>query len=128
MKLTYRKQITRAMLRAEPGTLFVFGDNMAREGFGGQAKEMRGEPNAVGIPTKWFPGRKPSDYFTDADFHTVCHRIAAAFVRLNSHDGSIIWPADGIGTGLADLQRRAPRIFTYIEAGRRALEEQRRGS
>lgn len=42
--IEYRDHITRAMLRAEPEKLFVFGDNFVRTGFGGQAKEMRGEP------------------------------------------------------------------------------------
>ncbi|KKL05458.1 hypothetical protein LCGC14_2605850, partial [marine sediment metagenome] len=53
--IEYRDHITRQMLRDEPDTLFVFGDNMQRRGLGGQAFAMRGEPNAVGIPTKIFP-------------------------------------------------------------------------
>jgi len=52
MGIRTEKHITRQMLRAEPGTLWVFGDNLQRKGLGGQAKEMRGEPNAIGIPTK----------------------------------------------------------------------------
>lgn len=121
MKLTYRKRITRAMLRAEPDTLFVFGDNMARTGYGGQAMEMRGEPNAVGIPTKWSPGMSPVDFFTDRDFDQARVAIDDAFHLLRRHSGSIVWPEDGIGTGLAELPQRAPKIWAHIEAGRVAL-------
>ena len=51
------KWITREELQRHPELIFVFGDNMLRKGFGGQAKEMRGEPNAVGVPVKWRPSR-----------------------------------------------------------------------
>ena len=56
------------MVRRQWGTtVFVFGDNMERCGFGGQAAAMRGEPNAVGVPTKWAPGSAPADFFCDDD-------------------------------------------------------------
>jgi hypothetical protein len=53
--IIYQKYIKREDLRANPTVLYVFGDNEARTGLGGQAKEMRGEPNAVGIATKASP-------------------------------------------------------------------------
>lgn len=122
------KLITRAMLRAEPETLFVFGDNMARGGRGGQAKEMRGEPNAVGIPTKWSPGMGQGDFFSDAngDLDRCRNEIDAAFGRLfmhAAHGGEIVWPDAGIGTGLAELPKRAPTILAYIERGRKELRK-----
>jgi len=120
-----RKFITRSMLRSEPDTLFVFGDNMIGRGFGGQAKEMRGEPNAVGIPTKCLPGMNATDFFRDNDYDRAKIKIDAAFVRLFAHaasGGSIVWPADGIGTGLAELSTRAPKIWKLIEENRIALE------
>lgn len=121
-RLTERKFITRQMLRAEPDTLFVFGDNMSRSGFGGQAKEMRGEPNAVGIPTKWRPSNSYSSFFEDRDFHSVKPAIDEAFARLANHPGPIVWPIDGVGTGLARLPEMAPAIWAYIEAGRATLK------
>ena len=57
------RNISRAYVRANRDKLFLFGDNLERRGFGGQAAAMRGEPNAVGIPTK----KKPS-YAGDAFF------------------------------------------------------------
>ena len=61
----FRDWITRDMLRSEPRKIFLFGDNLARWGLGGQAKEMRGEPNAHGITTKRFPGIDHKDFFSD---------------------------------------------------------------
>ena len=116
-EIEYRRRITRDMLRAEPGTLFVFGDNMARRGYGGQAREMRGEPNAIGVPTKWTPDTRPGAYFDDSDVGRVGWVIVDAFQCCRDHiraGGKVVWPADGIGTGLADLPRRAPGIWLMI--------------
>jgi len=126
MSFRYAKYITRAMVKAEPNTLFVFGDNIARIGKGGQAKELRGEPNAVGIPTKFYPAKDESSYFSDGCLEEVQRPIALALTRLFMHaarGGDVVWPADGIGTGLAELPQRAPLIWDYIETGRRALEK-----
>lgn len=126
MSFRYAKYITRAMVRAEPGTLFVFGDNMRRWGMGGQARSMRGERNVVGIPTKWSPSNEPDSFFLNDHFEDVRGEIDGAFGRLVMHvsnGGDVVWPADGIGTGLAELPQRAPLIWDYIETGRRALEK-----
>jgi hypothetical protein len=120
----YRDHITRQMLRDEPEKLFVFGDNMIARGFGGQAKEMRGEPNAVGIPTKQYPDRGPAAYFKNEDLSRVRPKIDAAFLKLAFHalrGGKIVWPSAGIGTGLAELEKRAPKIWQLIESGREIL-------
>ncbi len=119
-RVTRMGWITRRHVQANPGTLFVFGDNMARAGMGGQAREMRGEPNAVGVPTKWTPRRDDAAYFTDGDWdnEAVRRAIGDAFLRLDAHLGAgldVVIPAAGIGTGLADLQHRAPRIHRLIE-------------
>lgn len=119
------KYITRQVLIERYDALFVFGDNMLGRGMGGQAKEMRGEPNAVGIPTKMAPGMANKDFFTDADFDRAKPKIDAAFNRLFAHADNgktVVWPADGIGTGLAQLPTRAPKIWAYIEANRAELE------
>ena len=57
--IIYQKFIYRSDLKANPSVLYLFGDNLQRVGLGGQAKEMRGEPNAVGIATKKAPDNKP---------------------------------------------------------------------
>lgn len=109
---------TRADLRANPGTLYVFGDNMTGLGRAGQAAECRGEPNAVGVVTKWRPSNEPEAFFTDADLPKVRFAIQHAYRRLAKHlqaGGDVVFPADGLGTGLAQLPTRAPAIAAYID-------------
>ncbi len=67
MPIIREPRITRQMVREHPDRLFVFGDNLARVGYGGQAREMRDEPNAVGIPTKKLPTMTEGAFFSDAD-------------------------------------------------------------
>lgn len=124
MRLKTTKWYTREMARRHPRVLFVFGDNMRRAGMGGQAAALRGEPNAVGIPTKWAPGRRDSDYFNDGDLEAVKDTLDAEFARLEEHlraGGTVVWPKAGIGTGLSQLPQRAPRIQRYIRWQRRRL-------
>jgi hypothetical protein len=129
--IEYRKYITRAMLRAEPDTLFVFGDNFLERGLGGQAKQMRGEPNAVGIATKRKPSMKEGAFLSDADSIEWARHSDKSFRRLFAHDGLIVWPSDDIGTGRAQLQERAPMIAKAIDSlqfvlgGRDALNSSR---
>ncbi len=115
-RLRFGVLITRAMLRADPLTLFVFGDNLQRRGLGGQAAEMRGEPNAVGLPTKREPSTLLRAYLRDADLALVQAAAAPDIARLTRHlaaGGDVVWPSAGIGTGRADLTRRAPAIARW---------------
>ena len=120
--IEYRDHITRAMLQAETDVLFVFGDNLVRKGLGGQAKEMRGEDNAIGIPTKRFPNMTEEAFLEEWDFADWAKESAFNICLLLSHEGKIVWPSAGIGTGLAQLQQRAPSIWRAIERLRLALE------
>lgn len=115
------KLITREHVRTHPNTIFVFGDNMQHRGFGGQAKAMRGEPNSIGVPTKWTPRRDPGAYFNDEDWDGGKAKggIAHAFDRIEAALAAgrdVVIPIDGLGTGLAELLRYAPRIARYIDA------------
>ncbi len=113
------KWITRAFVREHRDRIFLFGDNLARQGFGGQAAAMRGEPNVVGIPTKKLPGNSGHAFFTDAEFEQNKMAIDQAFERLSviclATDQVIVIPANGIGTGRAQLQSRAPLTFAYLQ-------------
>lgn len=117
MPIRREKAITRAMLRASPETLFVFGDNLQRKGLGGQAAEMRGEPNAVGIPTKRHPGMLPWCFFDDGDLDAYLEARIHDLYRLIKHleaDGLVIIPADGLGTGRARLAQTAPKVWAQL--------------
>lgn len=120
------KHITRQMLRDRPEALFAFGDNMEGTGYDGQARECRGEPNAVGIPTKWRASMDQGAFFRDEHFPKVKSAIDAAFLRLVDHlraGGVIVLPRDGIGTGLAQLPVFAPRIHDFIHRSAARLIE-----
>lgn len=113
--IRYQRYIKRADLVNNPQWLYVFGDNMVRRGLGGQAKEMRGEPNAVGIITKRFPSMSEGAFLTDKDYDEWVRMSKSDIARLEGHDGVVIWPANGVGTGLANLMERAPRIYGAIK-------------
>lgn len=118
---------SREDIKANRDKMFVFGDNMARKGYGGQAKACRGEPNALGIPTKWYPDCSKKSFFTDADIAKAEPVIALAFDAMTAQLQAgrvVVWPADGVGTGLARLPEKAPAIHNYITNRWKALVEQ----
>jgi hypothetical protein len=117
---------TLVLVQRRRDVLFAFGDNMARYGFGGQAAACRGQQNAVGIPTKWKPSMWNDSFFTESDFDRVKPAIDEAFAKLADHlraGGTVVLPSGGIGTGLAELPKRAPAIHAYITAQIEMLSE-----
>lgn len=112
-KIEIREHITRDDVRAEKDKIFLFGDNLTERGFGGQAKEMRGEQNAVGIPTKKAPSNNPNSFFTDQEFAANKKAIDEAFSKIPP-DKIIVIPKSGLGTGLAQLSEKAPNTFAYL--------------
>lgn len=111
------EKITRDYVKANPDKIFLFGDNLKATGFGGQARAMRGEVNAVGIPTKKEPNRAPWAYFTDSEIENNRTAIDKAFAKLAKFtpDTIIVFPKAGIGTGLAELENKAPETFAYLQ-------------
>lgn len=118
MPIRLEKTITREMVRSNRETIYCFGDNMERRGFGGQAKAMRGEPNAVGIPTKWKPTMEDDAFFMDCDLPVLIAAISkdvAKIERQLKQGQVVVWPEAGIGTGLSQLTTRAPAIHAHLE-------------
>lgn len=125
MPIHYEPHISRAMLRAEPDTLWVFADNLMQLGSSGQAGQMRGEPNAIGIPTRRAPYSGPEGEFSDRDMVEFVCVAAEPFGILNAHlaaGGLVVWPAEGIGTSRAHMEHRAPRIWAALQRAMRKLE------
>jgi uncharacterized protein YeaO (DUF488 family) len=112
-RIEIRDHISREDVRAEKEKVFLFGDNLTGRGFGGQAKEMRGEENVVGIPTKKFPNNNPSAFFSDRELAANVKAIDKAFDRIPPGK-TIVIPKAGLGTGLAGLQEKAPETFVYL--------------
>ena len=115
--IEYVKYYDSQMCKEHPNWLFLFGDNDVRWGKRGQSI-IRDEPNALGIPTKKLPSLNPDAFYTDDELHMnklkiddvfeLIHQVASRFEK-------IVLPQDGIGTGLADLPRKAPQTFAYLE-------------
>jgi len=127
-RVVQMKWITRSFVREHRDHIFLFGDNLARRGFGGQAAQMRAEPNAIGIPTKKLPSNAEEAFFTDAEFEQNKAAIDRAFERLSRMSSTseqvIVIPSDGLGTGRAQLENRAPLTFAYLQKRLRDLSSQ----
>lgn len=129
MPIIRQKWITRNDLKNNRDKLYVFGDNMVREGYGGQAASMRGEPNSFGIPTKWYPNNATESFFSDDQFKTdstLWWALYGAFSHLKQileQNHTVVIPSDGLGTGLSRLPELAPTIAAYIDGCIAELEE-----
>lgn len=116
MPVRFQKWITRQDLQSNPDTYYVFGDNGQGVGLGGQAKEMRGEPNAIGVPTKWAPGMEEYDFFHDTSLGAaLLMNDGLRRIKMLIDDGhTIIFPSDGLGTGLSMLPVKAPGLYKQL--------------
>jgi hypothetical protein len=128
MTLFYQKHITRKDVQANfPRRLYLYGDNMERRGLGGLAREVRGEPNTIGLPTKRTPNMGDLAFFNDDDLddaqvkNSIDFATDMAFAWLAA-GGEVVVPKDGIGTGLAQLDIRAPKVLDYINDRLKKLE------
>lgn len=101
-----------------PTWLFVFGDNDIKKGCRCQAI-IRNCPNAVGIPTKKYPALTSPSFYTDDEYKSNCKKIDNAVNNImlllkTKKYTHIIFPEDGLGTGLAQLPQRAPKTYKYL--------------
>ena len=119
------RMINRSELRKNPRTLYLFGDNDVRKGLGGQAKEMRNEPNAIGISTKKLPATSEQSYKTDVELDQnkkiITDDINKVIATWDSgkYDKLVI---PEMGTGLAELPTRAPQTFAFLQQELKRLE------
>lgn len=119
MVVIRQKWIKREDLQNNRDVLYLFGDNFLQKGFGGQAGEMRGEPNAFGIATKKLPNDGVDAYFTDEEFDSNkayidnCLKSLSNTLSLGIYKAVVI-PLDGLGTVLADLPNKAPKTYAYL--------------
>lgn len=120
-------RIYRSDLRNNPHVLYLFGDNLTRKGMGGQAAEMRGEPNAFGIATKRSISHNfPDDYFFDSQVDVkgiIDKEFEHLVAMIKGQDWKIIViPSEGIGTGLAKMPEYAPNMLKYVNEKLKELE------
>lgn len=100
--------------------VFLFGDNTNDRVNTHHVPTMtqaviRGLPNAIGIDTKKNRGTSEDSYFTDADFDTFKAQVDEAIQKAIDSGKTIVIPEGGIGTGKAQLEKRAPKLFAYLQ-------------
>jgi guanylate kinase/8-oxo-dGTP pyrophosphatase MutT (NUDIX family) len=126
-KIISMKWYTEATLKSNRDKLFLFGDNEARKGKGGQAEYCRGKPNAMGIRTKKSPSLKDGAFWTDKNYQENIKMMADDFMAVfDAGYETIVLPTAGIGTGLAQLKDRAPKTYRWLSSMMKqlsALEE-----
>lgn len=99
--------------------IFLFGDNDLRIGNGGQAI-IRGIKNTQGVRTKKAPSNSEDSFYTDIEYKENCKKIEEDFnelyekIRKENYKGVVI-SESGLGTGLAELDKRAPKTFLFLE-------------
>jgi len=117
--IIFQYRIYRSDLELNPDLIYCFGDNDDRAGLGGQAAEMRGEHNALGIRTKKHPKNLETAYYTDAEYDECVAKIEEDFAKVEAllkGGRAVVFPTEGFGTGLSELKTRAPKILAHIES------------
>lgn len=75
---------------------------------------MRGEPNAVGVATCSLE-RPWSDDAATVQCAIIDADMEPLFGALRRGE-LVVFPLDGIGTGIADLERRSPLTWAHLTA------------
>lgn len=112
----YSKKWNKEYVISNPDKVFVFGDNNARVGKGGQAT-IRGLENSVGIRTKKGPSKKDVAFYKDSEFENNKSKIDEDILNikyLSLSGKKIVFSKNGYGTGLASLKHKAPKTFKYL--------------
>jgi hypothetical protein len=107
---------TKSIVKNRENVLFIFGDNDVQKGAGGQAV-IRGLPNAIGVPTKKYPNNNKSSFYTDVEYSDNKKKISRSINKIISESKKykyVVLPSSGLGTGLANLPKCAPRTFKYL--------------
>lgn len=96
--------------------VYVFGDNNARVGKGGQAV-IRGLDNTHGIRTKKGPNNRPVSFYSDSNYESNITKIDQDILSLKEKALSgktIVFSDGGYGTGLSQLYKYAPKTLEYL--------------
>lgn len=99
--------------RNNKNCLFIFGDNDMKYGKKGQSI-IRDELNSIGIPTKKKPRTDSSSFYTDLEYYNNVRKINDAInyiVSISSEYDIIYFPENPLGTGLAKLDKYAPKTY-----------------
>lgn len=111
----FKEILNEALCKNNPDSLIVFGDNLISKGKLGQAI-IRDCPNSFGVPTKRLPAMSSNAFFSDKkDEYEIVRNKLIFLWREHEKGKTIILPTNPIGSGLADLKNKSPKINTLIE-------------
>ena len=105
--------------KENPLNIYIFGDNNLRIGNGGQA-QIRPCQNSTGVTTKRSPSMTDEAFFNDSftDLITIMNDLYTLYqihTNPNCDHMTLVFPKDGLGTGLSELPKRAPFINKQLE-------------
>nr|DAG91952.1 MAG TPA: hypothetical protein [Crassvirales sp.] len=125
---TFSGNWARQDVASQTSKVFLFGDNTNDRVNTHYVPTMtqaviRGLDNAIGIDTKKNRGTSEDSYFTDEDFDTFKAQVDEAIQKAIDSGKTIVIPEGGIGTGKAQLEKRAPKLFSYLQDKLSALRE-----
>lgn len=100
--------ITREDLRANPDIIYVYGDNAAREGQRGLARQMRHEPNAHAVSISW----GPFESFSLLTFEAAAEKIEGDLLALlDRQPRLIVWPLAGLVPDFQSMPEELKRVL-----------------
>lgn len=112
--ISFEKRFNMKLCNENPNSIYVFGDNLLKKGKGGQAV-IRDCENAFGIPTKRLPSMNSESFFSDKDEELEAVKSSLRdLYKLLLSGKHIVFPIDGLGTGLADMQNKSPKVFNAM--------------
>ena len=101
--------------RDNPRNLYIFGDNTFRKGKAGQA-QIRDEVNSFGVCTKWAPNMSEGAFFKDFEnCMKIVDRDLDELIKQKDKWDNIVFPYDGLGTGLSDMPNKAPLLYRIMK-------------
>lgn len=103
-----------------PNNIYIFGDNGLRIGEGGQA-QIRNSYNVIGIATKRLPTRELNSFFNDSfsDVEIINSDLRELYEFMEKPESisyTFVFPKDGLGTGLSELEERSPMICELLKS------------
>jgi hypothetical protein len=113
---------TRAEVEQNPTELYVFGENDINQ-FSQQKQDqtqavIRGLKNAIGVRTCSAPGTGYIDTNYTTNVQNINKDFKAIETRFKNSNGKykqVVFPGDGLGTGVAQLPQNAPRTDAYLK-------------
>lgn len=113
------KVFTKALATSKPEAIYVFGDNVAKQGTVGNSS-VRGLDNAFGLFFKKDMNRIESSYYTNAevgDFITIFDEQVKQLTNMMTEGKQVIFAKDLISAPeLADFKKNSPVVFEYVKA------------